>query len=205
MSRVAARTLTSVPAPPHRELMRAAIERDAEAQEALLSGDRDAALAAFRSAADLYRASWEASPPRSYGRLVGMLKSSILAGDATEAAAFARDALGDEDAAAGSPTASYARALCALIAGDDHDARRWSQEMASGGDAFERTARALTALALRDGHAYTAAVGDVVRDFEQRETHLTGVKIADTAVMLERLAAARGMASGIESPLMPPL
>ena len=81
--------------------MRAAIERDAEAQGALLAGDRDAALAAFHSAADLYRASWEASPPHSYGRLVGMLKSSILAGDATEAAAFARDALGDEEAVAG--------------------------------------------------------------------------------------------------------
>ena len=205
MSGVAARTLTSVHAPPHRELMRAAIERDAEAQGALLAGDREAALAAFASAADLYRGSWEASPPRSYGRLVGMLKSSILAGDATEAAAFARDALGDEEEVAGSPTASYARALAALIAGEDAGALRWSEAMAQGGEAFERTARALTALALRDGHAYTAAVGDVVRDFEERESHLTGVKIADTAVMLERLAAARGMSSGIESPLMPPL
>ncbi len=205
MSTVAARTLTFVPAPPHQELMRAAIERDAEAQGALLAGDRDAAVAVFHSAADLYRASWEASPPRSYGRLVGMLKSSILAGDATDAAAFARDALGDEEAVAGSPTASYARALSALITGDDPDARRWSEEMARGGDAFERTARALTALALRDGSAYTAAVGDVVRDFELRESHLTGVKIADTAVMLERLAAARGMAAGFESPLMPPI
>lgn len=51
--------------------MRAAIERDAEAQGALLAGDRDGALAAFHSAADLYRASWETSPPRSYGRLLG--------------------------------------------------------------------------------------------------------------------------------------
>lgn len=185
--------------------MRAAIERDAEAQEALLADHREAARTAFRSAADLYRRSWEESPPSSYGRLVGMLKSSILAGDPGAAAAFARDALADDEAVAASPTASYARALCALVVGDDSGARRWGEAMATGGEAFERTARAITALALRDGRSYTAALGDVVRDFEQRQSHLTGVKIADTALMLERLAAARGMASGIESPLMPPI
>ena len=169
-----------------------------------MAGDRETARTAFRSAADLYRRSWEESPPHSYGRLVGMLKSSILAGDAGAAAMFARKALADDEAVAASPTASYARALCALVAGDDSEARRWSEAIAMGGEAFERTARAITALALRDGHAYTAAIEDVVRDFEQRESHLTGVNIADTALMLERLAAARGMASGIESPLMPP-
>lgn len=203
MSSVAARTLTSVPRPPHRELMRAAIERDAEAQGALLAGDRDAALAAFRSAADLYRRSWEESPPRSYGRLVGMLKSSILAGEAIAPAAFARDALADEEAVAASPTASYARALAALIAGDDADARRWSEAMAAGGDAFERTARAIGSLAARDHHAYRAALGEIVHDFERRSGHLTGVAIADTALMLERLAADRGMAAEVDSPLLP--
>jgi hypothetical protein len=185
--------------------MRAAIERDAEAQEALLVHDREAARAAFRSAAELYRRSWDESPPHSYGRLVGMLKSSILAGDAGASAAFARKALADDEAVAASPTASYARALCGLVDGDNSEALRWSEAMTRGGEAFERTARAITALALRDGRAYTAAIGDVVRDFEQRQTHLTGVKIADTALMLERLAATRGMASGMESPLMPPI
>jgi hypothetical protein len=203
MSRVAARTLTSVPEPAHRELMRAAIDRDAEAQEALLAGHRGVAVAAFRSAADLYRRSWAQSPPRSYGRLVGMLKSSIFAGDATAAATFAREALGDEEEVAGSPTAAYARALCGLIEADDADARRWSEAMAAGGDAFERTARAISALAARDEGAYAAAVGEIVRDFEQRQSHLTGVEIADTAAMLERLAAARGMTAGIDSPLLP--
>jgi hypothetical protein len=183
--------------------MTAAIERDAEGQQALLAGDRDGAFAAFREAAQLYRRSWEESPPGSYGRLVGMLKSSVLAEDATDAAAYARDALADDDVVAGSPTASYARALAALVQGDDADARRWAEAMAAGGEAFERTARAIAALALRDGKAYTAALADVVRDFEERQRHLTGVEIADTAVMLERLAAARGMASGIESPLLP--
>lgn len=183
--------------------MRAAIERDAEAQGAVLAGDRDAALAAFRAAADLYRRSWLESPPRSYGRLVGMLKSSILAGDATAAAAFAREALADEDPVTASPTAAYALALAALVAGDDPDARSWSKEMAAGQDAFERTARAIVALAERDESAYADVLREIVRDFEQRQGHLTGVAIADTAVMLERLAAERGMTAGVNSPLLP--
>jgi hypothetical protein len=189
--------------PRHRELMRAAIERDAEAQEALLAGDREAALGAFRSAADLYRRSWEQSPPGSYGRLVGMLKSSVLAGEASEAAAYAREALAGEDPVTASPTASYARALAALIAGEDGDARRWSKEMAAGGDAFERTARAIGGLAAHDGPAYTDALNEIVRDFEERQRHLTGVAIADTALMLERLAAARGISAEVQSPLLP--
>jgi hypothetical protein len=41
----------------HRELMTAAIERDAEGQSALLAGDGEAARAAFTAAAKLYRRS----------------------------------------------------------------------------------------------------------------------------------------------------
>jgi hypothetical protein len=181
----------------------AAIERDADAYSALLAGDREAARAAFEAAAGLYRRSWEESPPRSYGRLVGLLKSSILAGDPSEAAAYVRKALPDHEAAERSPTASYARALAALASRDDADAGRWSDAMAAGGEAFQRTARAIAALAVRGGHAYEAALGEIVRDFELRQDHLTGVAIADTALMLERLAADREMAAAIESPLLP--
>lgn len=183
--------------------MAAAIERDAEGQRALLSGDGQTASAAFRAAADLYRRSWEEAPPRSYGRLVGMLKSSILAGEATAQGDYTREALADDEEVVSSPTASYARAVAALVAGDDAEARRYSEAMRAGSDAFERTARAIAALAGRDERAYTAAVREVVDDFEQRQSHLTGVAIADTALMLERLAAGRGMGSGLRSPLVP--
>jgi hypothetical protein len=44
-----------------------------------------------------------------------------------------------------------------------------------------------------------------VRDFEGRDAHLTGVPIADTALMLEALAAPRGMTARVDSPLMPAL
>ncbi len=80
---------------PHADLLAQAIADEAGAQRALLDGDRERASAGFRAAADAYRASWEAAPPRSYGRLVGMLKAAVLAGDAGEDATYARRALGD--------------------------------------------------------------------------------------------------------------
>ncbi len=183
--------------------MSAAIEHDAEGQRALLAGDRAGARAAFAASAELYRRSWEQASPTSYGRLVGLLKSAVLAGDAVPAADYAREALVNEQGVVGSPTASYARALVALIGGDDADARRFSEAMAAGGDSFARTARAIAALAAHDERSFADALEEIVRDFERRQGHLTGVAIADTAVMLEQLAAARGMAVEIESPVMP--
>jgi hypothetical protein len=49
------------------------------------------------------------------------------------------------------------------------------------------------------------ALAAIVRDFEERTEHLTGVAIADTALMLSELARRRGMAVAIESPVLPAL
>jgi len=187
---------------PHQQLMTAAVERDGEGQRALLAGDAGAARAAFRQAAELYRESWEAAPPRSYGRLVGMLKSAVLAGDARREAEYVRAALGEQQAG-DSATAAYALAIAALIEGDDEAAIGWSARMRDGSEAFGRTADAIAAAASRDRAAYSLALGAIVHDFEQRPNHLTGVPIADTAAMLERLAGARGIESGMSSPVLP--
>jgi hypothetical protein len=181
--------------------MTAAVERDGEAQQALLSGDREAARIAFAGAAELYRESWEQAPPSAYGRLVGMLKSAVLAGDGVPEARYARAELGERDP--DSATASYAQALAALILGDDRGAETWARRMGTGEDAFGRTAQALGALAGGDADRYTAALTAIVRDFEQRTEHLTGVAIADTAFVLATLARRRGMAVAIESPVLP--
>jgi hypothetical protein len=185
----------------HRELMAAAIERDADAQLALLAGDDDRARAAFRAAAGLYRQSWEAAPPRSYGRLVGMLKSSILADGGSEPADYVRGALADSEVA--SPPAAYARAIAALVADDDRGARTWASQMLGSSEVFDRTADAIVALASRDRVAYSEALEAIVHDFECRTDHLTGVAIADTALMLDRLAAKRGISAPVQSPLFP--
>jgi hypothetical protein len=193
-----------VPPHKHQELLTEAIEREGEAQRELLDGDRDAARAEFAAAANLYRQSWEAAHARAFGRLVGMLKAALLAGgDAFAEASYARSSLADADT--GSETANYARAIAALIAGDDEDALVFAERMCESRDAFARTGEAISGLAAHDEPRSAAALEVIVRDFERRTEHLTGVAIADTALMLEVLAARRGMATGLESPVLPAL
>ena len=181
--------------------MTAAVERDGAGQQSLLDGRADDARAAFARAAELYRQSWEAAPASAYGRLVGMLKSAVLAGGGATEAAYAREALAEADPT--SATAAYARAVAALILDEDGEAELWASRMGAGGEAFARTARAIAALAVRDGDEYASALSAIVRDFEERSDHLTGVAIADTALMLAMLADRRGMAAAIESPVLP--
>jgi hypothetical protein len=130
-----------------------------------------------------------------------MLKAAVLAGGGPVQAEYVRAALGDRDPE--SPTASYAQALAALILDEDRDARAWATRMTAGEDAFVRTGEALAAIASRDVERYTVALVAIVHDFEQRSEHLTGVAIADTALVLESLAARRGMAAAIKSPVLP--
>jgi hypothetical protein len=187
----------------HRELMLAAIATEGEAHAALLAGDGEAARAGYAKAVEQYRASWALAPPKSYGRLVGLVKAAVLAGDAPAAAAEVRAALDGDADADGSPVACYVLAVAALIAGDDDEVAPLADVMQPRGDAFERTATALRALAARDGVAYANALAAIAMDFSARAEHLTGVAIADTAVMLELLAAERDMAVKPNSPLVP--
>jgi hypothetical protein len=93
----------------------------------------------------------------------------------------------------------------ALLATSDATAAAAAEGMRTGGDAFERTADALAALARRDRERYGQAVRAIVADFEARERHLTGVAIADTALVLQALAAERGLAAELASPVLPAL
>ncbi len=174
---------------PHLDLLRDAIAVEASAQRMLIAGEPDAA-AAFRDAAARYRASWEIAPPRSVGRLIGMLKAQVLAGDAHEAARYVRAQILDAD----SPPAAYALAVAALVLGDDGAAARLTEGMREGTEPFGRAADGIQALADRDGLAYRDVIAAIMADFAARDEHLTGVPIADTALMLDRLAEPRGMA-----------
>ena len=184
---------------PHVAEMEAAIRLDGEGQRLLLGGEVEAGAARMLEASERYRRSWELAPPRSYGRLVGMLKAAVIAGDAVEAAAYARERVGVAD----SPPGHYVIAVAALVQADDAAALDAAVGMRAGSPAFGRTADAIQALADGDASAYADAVRAIVADFEGRDDHLTGVPIADTALMLERLAAARGLAAGVESALLP--
>lgn len=186
----------------HRDLMMAAIRAEGEAHAALLAGDREAASAAYARAVETYRGSWAIAPPKSYGRLVGLLKAAVLGGSGREAAEEVRAALHADPDAAGSPVASYVLAVAALIAGEDDAVAPLADVMAPRGGAFERTATALRALAAGDGPGYAAAVAAIEADFAERDEHLTGVAIADTAIMLELVARERGLAAELDSPLV---
>jgi len=185
----------------HLDLLLEAIALEADAHGRLLAGDLDGARPLMRTAADRYRASWEAAPPRSFGRLLGMLKAAVIAGDGAAAAAYARAAIGAEG---DSPPSWYAIAIAALVEGDDALAARAAEGMRPGSPAFGRAADAIAALARHDGPAYARAVGAIVDDFAARDAHLTGVAIADTALMLELLAQPRGLAAHPASPQLPP-
>ena len=188
------------PAERHLELLRDAMASEGRAHRALLDGDGQSARDALRDASRCYRASWEEAPPGSFGRLVGMLKAAVIAGDAAAEAAYAREQLGPD---AESPAAAYALAIAALVQGEDGVAAEAATGMHGGSPAFDRAADAIVALARRDADAYARALAAIVRDFEEREEHLTGVAIADTALMLERLAGTRGLACGHASALLP--
>jgi hypothetical protein len=127
----------------------------------------------------------------------------VLGGRAESAATEVRAALAEDENAAGSPVASYVLAVAALILGDDEAVAPLADVMDPRGGAFERTATALRALAAGDGPAYADALTAIEADFAGRDEHLTGVAIADTAVMLELIAAERGLGAQLDSPLVP--
>lgn len=202
-----------------KQLLQEAIGFERAAQQALLRGDAARSHVLFCEAAERYRASWAAAGPDAYGRLLGLLKAAVLGGEGGPAAGWVRrqlagaDVATDADAAAAatdadthaSPPAAYALALSALIQGDDEAALPAIERMRAGGEPFARTADALEALARSDRDAYAHAVEAIVADFAAREDHLTGVAFADTAVVLERLAAPRGIAARPASKVMPVL
>jgi hypothetical protein len=172
----------------------AALAAEAEAYRALLAGDD--AGPPLRSARDAYLASHAETGPRSWGRLLGALKMAILAGDGAEA--IARQAVA-ETAEADSPASAYARALAQVTLEQAPDV----EPMLAEGNSFARVGRALAALGTGDRPAYETALAEIVADFEARDRHLSGVAIADTALVLERLAEPRGMAVRPSGPLIP--
>jgi hypothetical protein len=176
------------------QLLDEALGQEAAGYRAELDG-RPAA-AHYRAARDGYLASHAETGPQSWGRLIGALKMAILAGDGVEA--VARRALA-ETASADSPAAAYAGALAAVAVGEAPDV----EPMLKAGGAFESTGEALAALAGGDAGRYRAALDAIVADFAAREQHLSGVAVADTAMVLERLAEPRGMAVRPASPLIP--
>jgi tetratricopeptide (TPR) repeat protein len=169
----------------------------------LMQGRRDEAAAAFERAADRYRQSFADAPPDSWGRPIGAMKARMLAGDWDGAAADARWALDAEAARAASPIGRYAAALAFLVLGDDEEARVQADAIRTRDDFPTDVGDALAFLAAHDVVGYTQAVERVLASFERREEYLEDIPVADTVLVLQALAARRGIAAELSSALLP--
>jgi hypothetical protein len=169
----------------------------------LMDGRADEAAAWLRRAAERYRESWNAgAPPESWGRPIAAMKALLLAGDdASEAARWALDA---GAAQAGSPIGRYAATLAFLVLGRDVDARIAAESIV-GLEEFPRdVGDAVLMIAGLDRNEYAAAVLSVLDSFERRGDFLEDVRVADTVIVLQALAAQRDMAVELpESELLP--
>ncbi len=154
-------------------------------------------------AADRWRDSYAEAPPGSWGRPIGAIKALILAGDSTGAEVAARWALAEEAATADSPIGRYAAALACSVLGRWTDARVQADALRVRDDFPRDVADALAFVAAEDIVAYVEAVESVLKSFETREAYLEDIPVAETVLVLQAFAAARGMAAELASPLLP--
>jgi hypothetical protein len=169
----------------------------------LMDGRREEAADRLVRAAERYRESFAEAPPGSWGRPIGAMKARLLAGDWDGAAADARWALDVGAARAESPIGRYAAALALLVLGDDDDARIHADAIRTRSDFSADVGDALAFLAADDVLGYTQAVEGVLESFEIRDEYLEGIPVADTVLVLQALAARRGIAVELSSPVLP--
>jgi hypothetical protein len=169
----------------------------------LMQGRATEAADWFSRAAARYRESFADAPPGSWGRPIGAVKARVLAGDWPAATEEARWALDTGAADAESPIGRYAAALALLVLGRDEEARPHADAIRTHADFPAAVGDALAFLAARDVLGYTEAVERVLESFETREEYLEDIPAADTVLVLQALAARRGMAAELRSPLLP--
>lgn len=168
----------------------------------LMLGRRAEADTWLVRAADRYRESWPDAPPGSWGRPIGAMKSRLIAGDLEGARNDARWALEAGAAESESAIGRYAAVLAHLVLGDDEAASALASTL-RGIDGFPAAVTdTVEALSAGDASGYGAAIGALVDDFESRQEFLEDTPVADTVLALQVLAAQRGLAVSLCSPLL---
>jgi hypothetical protein len=171
----------------------------------LMLGRRAEAAGWFALAAERYRESYGDAPPGSWGRPVGMIKNRILGDDWDGARADGGLALDAGAESAGSPIGRYAAALALLVVGRDEDARVHADAIRVRDDFPRPVGDALAAIAAEDPVGYVEAVEAVLESFETRDEYLEDIPVADTVLVLQALAARRGLRADLTSALLPQL
>jgi hypothetical protein len=158
----------------------------------LMDGRRDESAVWLRRAADRYRESWNDAPPDSWGRPIATMKALLLAGDdASDAARWALDAGAGQSE---SPIGRYAATLALIVLHRDAEARVLAETLVGRDDFPRDVADALWMIAGFDRTEYAIALENILEDFEARTDFLGGVRVADTILVLQVLAAEREMA-----------
>ena len=171
---------------------------------ALMLGRDDEARVRLLRAAGEYETSWHAAPAGSWGRPIAMIRCRLMADDHHGARADASAAVAAGVLDAPGPIGGYCAALALLALGRGEDAEIVAARVADEGLQPASVAEALGAIARADGAAYVAARLAVLRSFEERDAFLEDVRVADTVLVLDALAAARGLEPPLlSSPLLP--
>ena len=139
----------------------------------------------------------------SWGRPIGALKASLLAGD--EAAVEEPLAGRSSSARRGeSPIGRYAAALALLALGRWADARHVADSLRDRDDFPHDVADVLAYISAADVVGYAEAIESVVESFETRTDFLEDARVADTALVLDLLARRRGIELELPaSPVLP--
>jgi len=167
----------------------------------LMDGRRDESAVWLRRAAERYRESWGDAPAGSWGRPIAAMKALLLAGDdASDAARWALDAGAAE---AESPIGRYAATLALIVLHRDAEARSLAETLVGRDDFPRDVADALWMIAGFDRTEYAIAIENLIEDFEGRSEFLEGVRVADTILVLQVLAAEREMAVDLPPGLSP--
>lgn len=170
----------------------------------LMAAAADEARRWFEKAASAWRESWADATPTSWGRPIGVIKALLLAGDDEGAADASEWALSLGCEGAESPIGRYAATLALLTLGRFDEARREASSLRERDDFPQDVADALAFIAAHDVVAYAEAAESVLTSFETRDEYLEAVPVADTVLVLQVLAARRGIAADLpESPVLP--
>jgi hypothetical protein len=131
------------------------------------------------------------------------VKARLLADDWSSAEADARWTLEQGAAEADSPIGQYAATLALLVLARDEDARVLADMLRTRDDFPAAVGDALAFIAAEDPVGYGEAVETVLESFETREDYLENLPVADTVIVLQRLAGRRNMGAELSSPLLP--
>jgi hypothetical protein len=169
----------------------------------LMQGSREEASEWLHRAAEVYRESLADAPAGSWGRPIGAMKALVLADDWSAAEEAATWTLEYGAADAESPIGHYAAALALLILGRDHETVAHAGAIRTREDFPNDVGDALAFIAAQDVAGYTEAIESVLESFETRDEYLEDIPVADTVLVLQALAARRGIAAELSSPLLP--